>query len=118
MKKPTPGLRIVFWPSMKGNSVLCCLSADSTQLTCCATTDSTGSSIRLNSSKQPHAFDCARPRMILPSATRSCSGPQLKTTQYLPKVRARSLVVSVLPVPAGPAGAPPMYIDTACDSVM
>ena len=27
--------------------------------------------------------------------------------QSLPSVRARSFVVSVLPVPAGPAGAPP-----------
>lgn len=33
--------------------------------------------------------------------------PQLKTTQSRAIDLARSLVVSVLPVPAGPAGAPP-----------
>lgn len=42
--------------------------------------------------------------------------PQLVTTQSKPKALARSLVVSVLPVPAGPAGAPPRYMDSACQS--
>ena len=32
---------------------------------------------------------------------------QLNTTHYLANALAKSLVVSVLPVPAGPAGAPP-----------
>ena len=32
---------------------------------------------------------------------------QLKTTHCFAKALAKSLVVSVLPVPAGPAGAPP-----------
>ncbi len=37
----------------------------------------------------------------------SSPSPQLNTTQKRPSARARSLTVSVLPVPAGPAGAPP-----------
>ena len=32
---------------------------------------------------------------------------QLNTTHYLAKALAKSFVDSVLPVPAGPAGAPP-----------
>lgn len=39
--------------------------------------------------------------------------PQLVTTQSKPSALARSLVVSVFPVPAGPAGAPPKNIDKA-----
>ncbi|TNN52943.1 hypothetical protein EYF80_036881 [Liparis tanakae] len=40
----------------------------------------------------------------------SMPSPQLVTTQSRPKALARSLVDSVLPVPAGPAGAPPSSI--------
>ena len=42
---------------------------------------------------------------------------QLKTTHFLASALARSLVVSVLPVPAGPAGAPPSFIASAPVSV-
>ena len=41
--------------------------------------------------------------------------PQLVTTQSRPSALAKSFVVSVLPVPAGPAGAPPRYMDKAYD---
>ena len=44
---------------------------------------------------------------------KSIPSPQLVTTHNKPNAFARSLVVSVLPVPAGPAGAPPKYIDNA-----
>lgn len=44
---------------------------------------------------------------------KSMPSPQLVTTQSKPRALAKSLVVSVLPVPAGPAGAPPRYIDRA-----
>jgi len=38
---------------------------------------------------------------------KSIESEQLNTTHYLARALARSLVDSVLPVPAGPAGAPP-----------
>ena len=44
---------------------------------------------------------------------KSMPSPQLVTTQSKPRALARSLVVSVLPVPAGPAGAPPRCMDNA-----
>ncbi len=43
--------------------------------------------------------------------------PQLNTTQLTPSALPRSLVVSVLPVPAGPAGAPPSFRWSAPDRV-
>ena len=43
---------------------------------------------------------------------------QLNTTHYLANALARSLVDSVLPVPAGPAGAPPRFNFNAPISVM
>lgn len=94
-------------------------------------TESTDTSIRLNSSKQPHAPHEAKPLRILPIATKSIPSPQFVTIHRRPKALARSLVVSVLPVPAGPivanvnifqifivirnipAGAPPSCIDKA-----
>lgn len=39
-------------------------------------------------------------------------------TTKIPSARPRSLTDSVLPVPAGPAGAPPKYMPKACASVM
>ena len=39
--------------------------------------------------------------------------PQLVTTHSSPMALARSFTVSVLPVPAGPAGAPPRCMDSA-----
>lgn len=41
--------------------------------------------------------------------------PQFVTTHSKPSALARSLVVSVFPVPAGPAGAPPKNIDRALE---
>lgn len=42
---------------------------------------------------------------------------QFVTTQSRPKALARSLVDSVFPVPAGPAGAPPRYMERACITI-
>lgn len=42
--------------------------------------------------------------------------PQFVTTHSKPSALARSLVVSVFPVPAGPAGAPPKNIDRAFEN--
>lgn len=58
------------------------------------------------------------PLYILPSPLKSIWSEQLNTTTYLPRQRPMSLVVSVFPVPAGPAGAPPMLMPRAWDSVM
>ena len=65
-----------------------------------------------------HAPDCARPEKnwLIILAVRS--GPQFITTHWRASALARSLVVSVLPVPAGPAGAPPMPRLSAPVSVM
>jgi len=65
--------------------------------------------IRLNSSKQHQAPDAARPLKNLATIRWSISSEQLKTTHYLARALARSFVDSVLPVPAGPAGAPPRF---------
>lgn len=46
---------------------------------------------------------------------KSMPSPQFVTTHSKPSALARSLVVSVFPVPAGPAGAPPKNIDRAFD---
>lgn len=113
---------------------------------CCATTDSTSTSIRLNSSKQAQApelqsgrrtttkktkkrkknMKCdwlvkfhtsvkltaahlASPLRNLPIAMKSSWSEQLKTTVWMARAFPKSLVVSVFPVPAGPAGAPPNF---------
>jgi hypothetical protein len=65
-------------------------------------TDKTSISILLNSSRQVHAPYYARPLKCLPIILYSIWSEQLKTTQNIPKALARSLVDSVLPVPAGP----------------
>lgn len=65
-------------------------------------TDNTDISIRLNSSKHPQAPHWQSPARIWPTARKSIPSPQLVTTQSRPRALARSLVVSVLPVPAGP----------------
>jgi hypothetical protein len=75
---------------------------------CIAITERTSIPILLNSSKQAQAPAPASPLKNLASIVYSISGEQLKTTHYLASALARSLVVSVLPVPAGPAGAPPL----------
>lgn len=110
---------------------------------CCATTDSTSTSIRLNSSKQAQAPELqsgrgttakrktwsvtdarlvkfhtsvkltathlASPLRNLPIAMKSSWSEQLKTTVWMARAFPKSLVVSVFPVPAGPAGAPPNF---------
>lgn len=53
------------------------------------------------------------PLKILPSPRKSIWSEQLKTTTYFPRHRPMSLVVSVFPVPAGPTGAPPMFMPKA-----
>lgn len=65
-------------------------------------TESTDMSIRLNSSKHPQAPHWQRPANIWPTARKSIPSPQLVTTHSRPNALAKSLVVSVLPVPAGP----------------
>lgn len=108
---------------------------------CWATTDSTSTSIRLNSSKQAQAPELqgggptiprpakkdenirgnantcdnphhsvaylASPLRNLPIAMKSSWSEQLKTTVWMARAFPKSFVVSVFPVPAGPAGAPP-----------
>lgn len=74
-----------------------------------ATTESTSTSILLNSSKQAHAPQQASPRKNFPMVSTSSCSEQLKTRHYFARALARSFVVSVLPVPAGPSGAPPRH---------
>ncbi len=64
-------------------------------------------SILLNSSRQVHAPYWANPVNSLPIILYSIWSEQLKTTHNIPSDFARSLVDSVFPVPAGPAGAAP-----------
>ena len=64
-------------------------------------------SILLNSSKQAHAPHYANPEKNLPIVFTSNPPEQLNTTHCIASALARSLVVSVFPVPAGPSGAPP-----------
>jgi hypothetical protein len=70
-------------------------------------TDNTDGIIRLNSSKQHQAPELASPLKNLSIALWVNSGEQLKTTHLIATALAKSLTVSVLPVPAGPSGAPP-----------
>ena len=85
---------------------------------CWAMTESTSMSIRLNSSKQAQAPHWANPEKNRPMVLKSSESEQLKTTHWTARALARSLVVSVLPVPAGPAGAPPKFRCSAPVSVM
>jgi hypothetical protein len=63
--------------------------------------------ILLNSSKQIQEPEAARPLKKEVIIIISIVGEQLNTTHYFANALARSFVDSVLPVPAGPAGAPP-----------
>ena len=65
---------------------------------CWAITESTSSSMRLNSSKQAHAPAWAKPLKNLPMALKSRPSEQLNTTHCLATALAKSLQVSVLPV--------------------
>ena len=53
------------------------------------------------------------PLYILPVQRKSNWSEQLNTTTYFPRALPMSLTVSVLPVPAGPAGAPPKHMPKA-----
>ena len=77
---------------------------------CYAITESTSKSILLNSSKQHHAPQLVSPLKNLLIETVFKPSEQLNTMHYIPKALARSLTVSVLPVPAGPSGAPPKLL--------
>ncbi len=81
-------------------------------------TESTSMLILLNSSKQIHEPEAARPLKNAVIIMISIVGEQLNTTHYLARALAKSLVDSVLPVPAGPAGAPPRSSFKAPISVM
>ena len=63
--------------------------------------------ILLNSSKQQNAPFVTRPLKKRPITIKSMASEQLKTTINFAKALPRSFTVSVLPVPAGPAGAHP-----------
>ena len=86
--------------------------------TYCATTESTSTSIRLNSSKQPHDPESARPAKIFPRVLLSIQSEQFEITTQKAKFLPKSLTVSVLPVPAGPCGAPPLCMLSAFVRVM
>lgn len=108
MKYPHEGISFIFSDSSGNiNSVWPDFFADVIDSTYIATTDNTSKSILLNSSKQPHRPDWHNPLNIFAMSVNLCSEEQLVTTTNIPKVLPRSLTVSVFPVPAGPAGAPP-----------
>lgn len=85
---------------------------------CIATTDNTYNVIRLNSSKSPHHPDILIPLNNLAISLNLCWSEQFVTTTYCPNVLPRSFTVSVFPVPAGPAGAPPYQNESAYAHVM
>jgi len=72
-----------------------------------ATTDKTSTSIRLNSSKHIQHPVLINPINSLSIIFEVFYSEQLNTIQYLPNNLAISLQLSVLPVPAGPAGFAP-----------
>ena len=65
--------------------------------------ESTSTLMRLNSSRHAHAPDCARPENSWPIMTYVICSLQLNTMHRMASALARSLLDSVLPVPAGPA---------------
>ena len=67
---------------------------------------------------QTSTFTSQSPLNMRPRPLKSIWSEQLKTTTYLPRALPMSLTVSVLPVPAGPAGAPPIDMPRAWASVM
>jgi len=70
-------------------------------------TERTSRFIRLNSSRQLQAPVMTTPENNFAIMWYSIYSPQLMTTQKMPQAFARSFVLSVFPVPAGPAGAAP-----------
>jgi hypothetical protein len=65
----------------------------------------TSTSIRLNSSRQAQAPACARPENSWPIMVYVICSLQLNTMHSTARALARSLLDSVLPVPAGPGNA-------------
>ena len=61
INRPNSGSRSTTSASVKTNCGLRSFLQTSTMAICWAATESTGNSIRLNSSKQPHEPDCAKP---------------------------------------------------------
>ena len=61
----------------------------------------------MNSSKQHQAPQHIKPLKNLLIDITFKPSEQLNTIHCIPKQLAKSLTVSVLPVPAGPSGAPP-----------
>lgn len=76
-------------------------------------TDNTSISILLNSSRHDQAPDWQSPENNLFIITAVIYSEQLKTIQSRPRPLARSLVDSVFPVPAGPAGLAPSFCEIA-----
>jgi hypothetical protein len=83
-----------------------------------AITDNTSESIRLNSSKQIQHPVVTYPMNNFSSILISFDSEQLNTIQNFPKILARSLILSVFPVPAGPAGLAPNLFYRAVIMVM
>ncbi len=81
-------------------------------------TDNTSTDILLNSSKHPHAPDWHNPINIWAIESLFIWSEQLKTMTGNPTALPKSLVVYVFPVPAGPAGAPPITKLSACVRVI
>ena len=98
---------------MKLNLLLFSFKASNIYLTCVLTTERTSIIILLNSSKQPHAPVYDNPINIYPNESVFIYSEQLNTKTGNPQALPKSLVVSVLPVPAGPAGAPPIFKESA-----
>ena len=71
---------------------------------CWEITDKTSTLILLNSSRQIHDPVLAYPMKSFSIILTVFYSEQLKTMQYLARTFAKSLQLSVLPVPAGPAG--------------
>jgi TctA family transporter len=99
-------LKLIFVSSIM-NSFKFSLMALWMRIIICEITESTIREILLNSSKQLQAPLVASPLKNLVMAAKLSVEEQLNTNQCLASHFARSLVVSVLPVPTGPSGDPP-----------
>lgn len=108
MKNPTVSYKPISPSSMKMNFCFFSFRASRIVLTWVEMTDNTSMAILLNSSKHPQAPDCERPIKIYAMESLPIWSEQLNTMTGRPTALPKSLVVSVFPVPAGPAGAPPM----------
>ena len=80
---------------------------------CDAMAERTSTPMRLNSSRHAHAPERTKPSNSRSVILKVTPSEQLKTTQRRAMLLAKSLTVSVLPVPAGPAGAAPRPMRSA-----